>query len=92
MLHAGQSESCKGLVEMAALLGPRVGQASSGKHSDQGSMIAEIHQDIRSRKTISGHPDRVLAQNVDAVLAGTAMWAGDITFAKCCRTQVYTFL
>ena len=36
----------------------------SGKHSDQGSMISEIRQDIRSRKKISEHPDRVLAQNV----------------------------
>ena len=42
----------------------------SGKHSDQGSMIPEIRQDIRSRKKISGHSDRVLAQNFDTVLAG----------------------
>ncbi len=41
----------------------------SGKHSDQGSMIPETHQDIRSRKQISGHSDRVLAHNFDAVLA-----------------------
>ena len=42
----------------------------SGKHSDQGSMIPEIRQDIRSRKKISGHSDRVFAQNFEAVLAG----------------------
>ena len=30
-------------------------------------MIPEIHQDIRSRTEISGHLDRVLAQDVDAV-------------------------
>ena len=54
----------------------------SGKHSDQGSMIPEIRQDIRSRKKISGHSDRVLAQNFDTVLAGIVIWAGDIIFAK----------
>ena len=42
----------------------------SNKHSDQGSMIPEIRQDIRSRKKISVHSDRVLAQDFDAVLAG----------------------
>ena len=57
----------------------------SGKHSDQGSMIPEIHQDIRSRKKISGHSDRVLAQNFDTVLAGIVIWAGEIIFAKCCQ-------
>ncbi len=41
----------------------------SGKHSDQGSMIPEIHQDIGTRKKISGHSDRLLAQNFNAVLA-----------------------
>ena len=41
-----------------------------GKHSDQGSMIPEIRQDIRSRRKILGHSDRVLAQNFDAALAG----------------------
>ena len=41
----------------------------SGEHSDQGSMISEICQDIRSRKKISEHSDRALAQNFDAVLA-----------------------
>mgnify|MGYP000618276620 CR=1 FL=1 len=53
----------------------------SGKHSDQGSMIPEIRQDIRSRKKMSGHLDRVLAQNFDTVLAGIVIWVGDIAFA-----------
>ena len=48
-------------------------------------MIPEIRQDIRSRKKISGHSDRVLAQNFDAVLAGIAIWAGDIIFVKFCQ-------
>ena len=56
-----------------------------GKHSDQGSMIPEIRQYIRSRKKISGHSDRVLAQNFDAVLAGIVIWAGDTIFAKFCQ-------
>ena len=72
-------------MEMAALLGPRAAQTSSGKHSDQGSMIPEIPQDIRSRVKISGHSDRVLAQNVDTLLAGIVIWAGDIIFAKFCQ-------
>ena len=54
----------------------------SGKHSDQGSMILEIRQDIRSRKKIPEHSDRVLAQNFDTVLAGVVIWAGDIIFAR----------
>ncbi len=41
----------------------------SGKHSDQGSMIPEIYQGIRSRKKISGPPDHVPAQNSDTLLA-----------------------
>ena len=45
-------------------------------------MIPEIRQDIRSREKISGHSDRVLAQNFDTVLAGIVIWAGEITFAK----------
>ena len=53
----------------------------SGKHSDQGSMIPEIRQDIRSRKKISWHSDRVLAQNFDTVLAGIVIRAGDTIFA-----------
>ena len=62
-------------------------------------MIPEIRQDIRSRKKISGHSDRVLAQNFDTVLAGIVIWAGDIIFAYVCQerdadsgTQVHTFL
>jgi len=58
---------------MAALLGPRAAQTSSGKHSGQGSMIPKIRQDIKSRKQISGHSDRVLAQNFDVVLVGMAI-------------------
>ena len=45
-------------------------------------MIPEIRQDIRSRKKVPEHSDRVLAQNSDAVLAGVVGWAGDIIFAK----------
>ena len=33
-------------------------------------MLPEIHQELRSGKHISGHSDRVLAQNFDAILAG----------------------
>ena len=57
----------------------------SGKHSDQGSMIPEIRQDLRSRNKISGHSDRVLAQNFDTVIADIVIWAGDIIFAKFCQ-------
>ena len=57
----------------------------SGKHSDQGSMISEIRQDIRSRKTISEHPDQGLAQKFGTVLAGIVIWAGDIIFARFCQ-------
>ena len=48
-------------------------------------MIAEMRQDIRSRKKISGHSDRVLAQNFDAVLAVVVILAGDTIFAKVCQ-------
>ena len=72
-------------MEMVALLGPRAAQTSSGKHSDRGSMIPEIRQDIRSRKKISGHSDRVLAQNFEAVLAVIAILAKDLIFAICCQ-------
>ena len=48
-------------------------------------MLPEIHQEMRSRKKISGHSDRVLAQNFDAVLAGIVIWAGDTIFACFCQ-------
>ena len=48
-------------------------------------MLPEFHQEMRSRKKISGHSDRVLAQNFDAVLAGIVIWAGDTIFAKFCQ-------
>jgi hypothetical protein len=57
----------------------------SGKHSDQGSMTPGFHQDFRSRTKISGHSDRVFAQNFDAVLAVIVICAGDIIFAKFCQ-------
>ena len=38
-------------------------------------MAPEIHREIRLRKTISEHSDRVLAQNFEAVLAVIAMLA-----------------
>ncbi len=41
----------------------------SGKHVHQSSTIPEIHQDVGSRKKISGRSDWVIAQNVDAALA-----------------------
>jgi hypothetical protein len=50
-----------------------------------GSMLPEIHQELRSGKHISGHSDRVLAQNFDAILAGIVIRVGDTTFAKKCQ-------
>ena len=44
-------------------------------HSDKGSMIPGIPQRIRTMEKTSGHSDRVLAQNFDAVLAGIVIWA-----------------
>ena len=41
-----------------------------GRHSDKGSMLTGIPQEIRSREQISGHSDRVLARNFETVLAG----------------------
>ena len=46
-------------------------------------MIPEMRQDIRSRKKISGHSDRVLAHKFDAVLAVVVILAGDTIFARC---------
>ena len=54
----------------------------SGEHSDQGSMIPGIDQKSGSRSKISGHSDRVFAQNFEAVLTGIVICAGDIIFAK----------
>ena len=54
-------------------------------------MLPEIHQEMRSRKKISGHSDRVLAQNFDAVLAGIVIWAGDNIFAFIARGCRNTF-
>ena len=34
---------------------------------------------------ISGHSDRALAQNFDAILAGIAIWAGDVMLARSCQ-------
>ena len=48
-------------------------------------MLPGIPEEIRSREKISGHSDRVLAQNLDAVLAVVVILAGDTIFAKCCQ-------
>ena len=48
-------------------------------------MILGFHQDFRSRTKISGHSDRVFAQNFEAVLAGIVIWPGDIIFAIVCQ-------
>ena len=45
-------------------------------------MIPEIHQDVRLTRKISGHSERVLAQDCDAVLAVVFILAGDTIIAK----------
>ncbi len=48
---------------------------SPGWHSGQGSIIPGISKEIWSRQKISGHSDRIPAQNFDAVLAVIVIWA-----------------
>ena len=45
-------------------------------------MLPEFPQDIGARKKISGHSDRALAQNFDAVLAVIVILAGEAIFVK----------
>ena len=57
-------------------------QASWGldRHSGEGSRIPALHRQMRSRKKLSGHSDRVLAQNFKAVLAVVAKSDGGFVF------------
>ena len=48
-------------------------------------MTSDFPQDFRSRKKISVHSDRVLAQNFEAVLAVVVKLAGEAIFAKFCQ-------
>ena len=45
-------------------------------------MTPDIPQDARSSKKISGHPDRVLAQNLDTVLDMVVKLAGEALFKQ----------
>ena len=48
-------------------------------------MTSDFPQDFRSRKKISVHSDRVLAQNFEAVLAVVVKLAGEAIYAKFCQ-------
>ncbi len=54
-------------------------------------MIPGIPQDSRSRKKISGHSDRLLAQNFDTVLDMVVKLAGKPSFEKFARGPKNTF-
>ena len=41
-------------------------------------MLPEIHQEMRSRKKISGHSDRLLVGNCVADIFVIVVWAGDL--------------
>ncbi len=45
-------------------------------------MTSDFPQDVRSRKKISVHSGRVLAQNFEAVLAVVVKLPGDTIFTK----------
>ena len=56
----------------------------SGWHSGQGSIWSGMTEKIRRRQNISGHLNRVLAQNFEAVLAVVVILVVDLIFAKFC--------
>jgi len=51
------------------------GRSRLNWHCSHGCFIPEIAQEIRSRQKISGHSDRPLVQNIDAVLTGIYMYS-----------------
>jgi len=54
-------------------------------------MVSDFPHDFRSKKNISLHSDRVLAQNFEAVLAVVVKLLGDTIFTKFCHMPENTF-
>ena len=54
-------------------------------------MLPEIHQEIRSRKQISGHAARICVQNFGAVLDMVVKFAGDLIFVLLLPGYIKTY-